>query len=1050
MRLFLWGLAVAAAGPLWAQPFDPALFSGLRWRMIGPFRGGRVLTVAGVPGEPERFFFGSVGGGVWRSDNAGRTWEPVFDGQPIASIGAIAVAPSDPRVLYAGSGEADMRSDISYGNGVYKSVDGGSTWRRIGLEDSRQIGKILIDPKDPDRVFVAALGHAYGPNPERGVFRSPDGGVTWSRVLFRDDNTGAIDLAIDPRDARVILAAMWQTRRPPWNVYPPSNGPGSGLYRSTDGGDTWKAVSGSGLPSEGLGRIRIAFAPSRPGRVYALVDAKEGGLFASEDGGNRWERRSSDRRIWERGWYFAGVTVDPKNADIVYACDTAMYRSTDGGRTFLPFKGAPGGDDYHQLWIDPGDSRRMIFASDQGAAVSVDGGKTWSSWYNQPTAQFYHVATDDRFPYWIYGAQQDSGAAATPSRADAGSLTQRDWRPIAAGGENGYIAPDPAHPEILFGGSVGRFDWRTLQEQNVDPTLAYPGDYRSEWTLPLTFSPRDANALYYANQFLFKTTDAGRHWERISPDLTRETTETPANLDSITARDSAVKGPRRGVIYAIAPSALRDGMLWCGTDDGLIWLTRDDGRHWENVTPDGLSAWSKIGVIEPSHFEPETAFAAVDRHRLDDLGAYVLRTRDGGKTWTSIARGIPAGSYVNVVREDPARRGLLYAGTETGVFVSFDDGDHWQSLQANLPNCSVRDISVRQGDLVIATHGRAFWVLDDLAPLRQLDAKVAGEPVWLFAPAPAIRLNPAPFQGTPDPKDEPIAANPPEGAIIDYVLRTAPSSPVAMEIRDAKGEVVRRFSSEDRVESPDSQRIQTTPDWVAVSQPLPTAAGMHRVLWDLHYAPPRAIQRAARHRSSERGVWAPPGRYTVRLSEGGRTLTQPLVVSRDPRIGASDADLVAQFELARRIDAERARLAESLRQAQALRRQIEGRRGQSAGEGASALQTFAGKLETVAGPGLDSEEYFDEGEADATNLRRLYEVLARFRRTVESADAAPTPDALTGFEQRRKAAGLGETRWADFLRSEVPILNKRLNAAGLPPISIDETDRDGSTPHQSR
>ena len=994
-----------------------------------------MLTVAGVRGQPERFYFGSVGGGVWRSDNAGRTWEPIFDGQPIASIGAIAIAPSDTQVLYVGSGEADMRSDISYGNGMYKSVDGGRTWRRIGLEDSRQIGRILVDPKDPNLVFVAALGHAYGPNPERGVFRSRDGGATWSRVLFHDENTGAIDLAFDPRDSRTILAALWQTRRPPWNVYSPSNGPGSGLYRSSDGGDTWKPV-GNGLPSEKLGRIRVAFAPSRAGRAYALVDAKAGGLYLSDDAGMSWQRASADRRIWERGWYFAGVTVDPGNADVVYACDTAMYKSTDGGQTFLPFKGAPGGDDYHQLWIDPGDSRRMILGSDQGAVVSVDGGKTWSSWYNQPTAQFYHVATDDRFPYWIYGAQQDSGAAATPSRTDYESVTQRDWRPIAAGGENGYIAPDPGNPEILFGGGVGRFDWRTLQEQDVDPTLAHPGEYRSAWTLPLAFSPRDPHALYYANQFLFRTTDAGRHWEKVSPDLTREAPGVPHTLDPLTAKDSAVSGPRRGVIYAIAPSGLRDGMVWCGTDDGLIWLTRDGGQHWDNVTPRDLTAWSKIGVIEASHFDPETAFAAIDRHRLDDLGAYIQRTRDGGKTWTSIAQGIPNGSYVNVVREDPARRGLLYAGTETGVFVSFDEGDHWQPLQANLPNCSVRDISVRQGDLVIATHGRSFWVLDDLAPLRQLDAKVAGAQVWLFEPRTTTRLNPAPFQGTPDPKDEPTAENPPRGAILDYTLRAASSSPVALEILDARGGLVRRFASDDKVEGPDLQRIQVTPDWVPVQQAPTATAGMHRFVWDLRYAAPRGLARSRRS-DPPRGVWAPPGKYTVRLIAGGLSLTQPLVVSKDPRISATDADLAQQFELAGQVEAERVRLAAALSQARALRERVATLRVKPVGEAQEALDAFVRRLDMAAGPPLESEEYFDESEAERTNLRRLWSALTRFQEAVESADVAPTPDARTGFGQRREAVSQGLSRWKDFLGSEVPALNRALEAAGLAPIASD-------------
>ena len=631
--LFALSLAVSAesAAPVAAQPPDPGLFSGLSWRLVGPFRGGRAVTATGVPGEPNRFYFGAVGGGVWKTDNAGRTWEPIFDAQPVASIGAIAVAPSDPNVLYVGSGEADMRSDISYGNGMYRSADGGRTWARIGLSDTRQIGRILVDPSDPNLVFVAALGHGYGPNAERGVFRSKDGGKSWTKVLYRDADTGAIDLDFQPGNARTILAALWQTRRPPWNVYPPSNGPGSGLFRSEDGGDTWEQVT-VGLPTEKPGRMRVAFAPSSPKRVYVIADAKEGGLFVSEDAGLTFKKASGDPRIWGRGWYFAGVTVDPKDPDVVYACNTALFKSTDGGKTFLPWKGAPGGDDYHRLWIDPPDVRRMVVASDQGTVVTVDGGRTWSSWYNQPTAQFYHVATDDRFPYWIYGAQQDTGAAATPVRTDYRSITQRDWKEIAAGGENGYIQPDPSDPDLVWGGSVARFHWKTLQYQNVDPTLAVPGEYRGEWTLPLAISPRDPKSVYFGNQFLWKTVDGGRHWTKASPDLTREDAGIPSNLDAVTAEDSAVKGSRRSVIYAIAPSPLEADRVWCGTDDGLVWLTKDDGAHWENVTPKALTPWSKVAILEASHFDAGTVYAAVDRHRIDDVDPYLYRTRDGGKS----------------------------------------------------------------------------------------------------------------------------------------------------------------------------------------------------------------------------------------------------------------------------------------------------------------------------------------------------------------------------------------------------------------------------------
>jgi photosystem II stability/assembly factor-like uncharacterized protein len=1033
-HLLLAGLVMAAALRLSAQPLDPSLFSEMRWRLAGPFRGGRVLAVTGVPGQPNRFYFGAVGGGVWKSENAGRTWEPIFDGQPIASIGAIAVAPSDPRVLYVGSGEADMRSDISHGNGMYRSSDGGKTWARIGLEGTRQIGRVVVDPRDANLVYVAALGHAYGPNPERGVFRSKDGGRSWSRVLFLDENTGAIDLALDPSNPKTILAALWQTRRPPWNTYPPSNGPGSGLYRSDDGGDTWKPVSGGGFPSEKLGRTGVAFAPSDARRVYALVDAKQGGLYASGDGGATWTRASADGRIWERGWYFGGVTVDPKDPNTVYACNTAMYRSTDGGTTFLPLKGAPGGDDYHQLWIDPTDSRRMALATDQGAVVSVDGAKTWSSWYNQPTSQFYHVATDDRFPYWIYGAQQDSGAAATPSRTDYPSITLRDWRPIAVGGENGYVVPDSRNADLVYGGGVGRFDWKTLQEQDVDPTLAYPGDYRGEWTLPLTQSPRAPHALYFGNQFVFRTADGGQHWEKISPDLTREAPGVPPTLDPATASDSATAGPRRGVVYAIAASALADGLLWCGTDDGLAWRTRDDGRHWDNVTPSDLGPWSKVGILEASHFDADTVYAAVDRHRLDDLAPYMYRTRDAGKTWTPIARGIPVGSFVNVVREDPERRGLLYAGTETGVFVSFDDGDHWQPLQLNLPNCSVRDISVRRGDLVIGTHGRSFWVLDDLSPLRQLDAKTAAASVWLFAPRETVRLNPAGFQGTPEPKDEPSAENPPRGAVLDYFLRVSSASPIAIEILDAGGAVARRYASDDKAEPPDLQRIRVTQDWVPAPEPPSASAGMHRFVWDLHYA---AAADLSPSRRSEAGVRAPPGRYSVRLTAGGQTLTQALVVKNDPRVSVSDEDLGHQFELARRVEAERVRIAVALGSAGALRKQTAALEGKAAGEAAAALADFGRKLDEVAGPAISPEEFYDVSRAPPTSLLRLAVSLARLQGTIESADAAPTADAVTSFGLRREAVEQGLASWKDFLRTGLPKANTALAAAGLAPIRLE-------------
>ncbi|HTG87637.1 MAG TPA: hypothetical protein VL907_11410, partial [Pyrinomonadaceae bacterium] len=667
-----------------SQQVDPNLNSALRWRMIGPFRGGRVNAVSGVAGQPDTFYFGSVGGGVWKSLNAGRTWTPIFDANNVASIGAIAVSTASPNTVYVGTGEPDMRDSIAYGDGVYKSTDAGKTWKHLGLENTKQIGRIIVDPRNANTVFVAAMGNAYAPNPDRGVYRSQDGGVTWQKVLFKNEDVGAVDLAFDPVDSKTVYATLWNVRRPPWFIYAPANGPGGGIFKSTDGGSTWKEIS-VGIPLEGRGHIGIAVASSNRNRVYAVVDAKEGGVFISNDAGVTWGRLSADKRLWDRGWYFEKVTVDPKNADDVYVMNTSIYRSTDAGKTWTPIKGAPGGDDYHQLWINPDDPKRMIVASDQGSIVSVDGAATWSSWYNQPTAQIYHVAADYRFPYWVTGAQQDSGAVGTPSRSNHSEISNRDWEGLCAGGEAGYTAPDPLHPEILFGGTVSRCNVLTGETKNVSPERgATPGQFRHAWTQPLVFSPADRHALYYANQFLYKTTNGGESWTQISQDLTREDPGVPSNLNEAAAAD-APADKRRGVIYTIAPSPLRAATIWIGTDDGLVQLTKDDGKTWQNVTPPALTSWSKVVMIEASHFDVNEAYAAVERHQLADYEPHIYRTLDAGKTWTEITKGLPAGVYVQTVKEDPNRRGLLFSGTERAVFVSFDDGDHWQSLQLNLP-----------------------------------------------------------------------------------------------------------------------------------------------------------------------------------------------------------------------------------------------------------------------------------------------------------------------------------------------------------------------------
>ena len=893
-------LALGCAGPLLidAVPrllaqqgrIDPALYSGLRWRSIGPFRGGRVNGVSGVPGQPNTFYFGSVGGGVWKTTNAGRTWNPIFDSQPIASIGAIGVAPSNPNVVYVGTGEADMRSQISYGNGMYKSTDAGKTWSHIGLDNTRQIGRVLVDPQNPDVVFVAALGHVYGANPDRGVYRTRDGGATWQKVLFKGNDVGAIDLNFDPTTSQTIYASLWNTRRPPWSIYPPSYGPGSGLYKSTDGGANWQQLT-SGLPTDGVGRIGVAVAPSNRSRVYAIVDAKEGGLFRSDDAGATFVKASGDARIWGRGWYFGKIVVDPKNADLLYISNTGVYRSRDGGRTFgEPFKGSPGGDDYHQLWISPEDSNRMILGGDQGAVISVDGlndHPTWSSWLNQATAQVYRIAVDNAFPYWVTGAQQDSGAVRVRSRGRFAGITMRDWEPLCAGGESGYTAPDPLNPDIVYGGTGEKCNVATGKIDRISPEVDLPTPPRHTWTLPLVFSPADQHALYFSDQYLFKTTDGGQHWARISDDMTRENPGVPPNLDAATAADAPAQSKRLGVIYTIAPSAVKAPLLWIGTDDGYIHLTQDDGKTWANVTPREVNAWSKIVMIEASHFDANEAYAAVDRHRLEDNEPYIYRTRDAGKTWQKITNGLPAGVYMQTVKEDPKRRGLLVAGTELGVFVSFNDGDEWQPLQLNLPPVSMRDLAFHDADLIVATHGRGFWVLDDISVLRQA-ADAASATSHLFKPSDAFILPPGTDDGTPTQKDEPEAENPPNGAVLDYYLKTAAAGPVTIEILNASGATIRRFSSADPAPPVDPGTLAVNAIWQRAQDPPSAAAGMHRFVWDLRPTPPaggRGGRGGGGGGGGGRGGLPPVavGAYSVKLTVNGQTFTQPLNVKPDPR-----------------------------------------------------------------------------------------------------------------------------------------------------------------------
>jgi photosystem II stability/assembly factor-like uncharacterized protein len=991
---------LVAAAALPAATVDPRLFQELHWRSVGPFRGGRVLAVVGDPRDSKRFYFGAVNGGVWRTDDAGRTWQTIFDDVNIGSIGAIAVAPSEPNVIYVGTGEADMRSDIAQGIGMFRSINGGNSWTPRGLSDTQQIAQILVDPRNPDVVLVAALGHPYGPNAERGVFRTADGGKHWTKTLYKDAGTGAIDLAFEPGNPQLVYAALWQTRRPPWSAYPPSNGPGSGLYKSGDGGRTWRQLTGHGLPTQPA-RIGLATSPAKPFRVYALIasdKADEGGLYRSEDSGASWRKITGDKRIWNRGWYFGQIAANPRNADQLWVQNTIQLRSDDGGAHFIPLKGDPTGDDFHTLWIDPKNPDRRILGVDQGTLVTVNGGKTWSSWYNQPTGQFYHVSTDNRYPYRIYGAQQDSGAAAVPSRSDSkyDGINMTQFHEITAGGEADEIAPDPLDPDVVYGGRVDRLDLKSGQTRNVNPTLAFPDKYRSEWTLPLTWGRRE-HALYFGNQRIWRTADEGRTWQPISLDLTRPNPGIPATLDPPTANDTAEKGPRRGVVYDIGPSPLKDGLIWAGTDDGFIWRTPDGGAHWQNVTPAFLQPWSKVGIIEPSHFDPDTAYAAIDRHRLDDQHPYILRTRDGGHSWQTITAGLPNSggpNSVNVVREDPVRRGLLFAGTERGAFVSFDDGGSWQPLQTGLPTTSVRDITIHGDDLVIATHGRGFYVMDDIVPLRAL-AALPRSAARLFPIVPAVRVNEPNFTGTPMPKDERLAPNPPLGAMIDYSVAAPLTGPVVIQVFDSSGALVNRFSGDDRLPPLDLSKLTVAPEWEVSPRPPAAAPGHHRFVWDLHYPRPAGFT----EEDGFSGVWAPPGHYTVEFDAGGQRLRQPLDILPDPRIRVTQADFDAQFRLARQIEQSRVRVRKILKEAAALKEKL------AAAKTASAAAVIA-QVDAVVGVTPP-----DLGSSEPATLQGISDRLDELNTAVEGSDGAPSPDSLQGYALMSRALAAAVTGW---------------------------------------
>lgn len=1035
-------LAYSASAP--AQQFSPSLFQEMQWRLIGPFRGGRTVGVTGIPGKQNIFYMAPNNGGVWKSDDYGRTWKPIFDDQPTGSIGALAVAPSNAEIIYVGSGEGLRRPDLSVGDGVYKSTDGGRNWQHLGLRDGQQIGAIIVDPHDPKRVFAAVLGHPYGPNAERGVFRSLDGGLNWQKVLYKDEDTGAIQVEFDPTNSQIVYADMWASRRPPWTAGNSYDGPGSGLYKSTDGGSAWRQLT-HGLPSsaEGLGRIGFAIAPSDPKRMYALVDSpKLGGLYRSEDAGETWTRVNTEERIWGRGSDFACVRVAPNNKDIVYVANTSTYRSTDAGQNFTAIKGAPGGDDYHTIWINPENPQIILLGSDQGATLSVNGGETWSSWYNQPTAQFYHVITDNQFPYWVYGGQQESGSVGTASRSDFGEITFRDWYPVGVE-EYGYVAPDPLNPNLIYGGKASRFDRTTGQTRDISPEVLRTGRYRFNRTAPMLFSPVDPHILYLGSNVLFKTSDGGNSWQIISPDLTREDPEVPPNLGAFMQSDPK-KGKHRGVIYSLAPSPKDVNLIWAGTDDGVIQVTRDGGKTWQNVTPPELTPWSKVAQMDASYFDSVSAYAAVNRFRLDDLHPYIYRTHDSGKTWQKIVNGLPDNEPVNTVREDPQRKGLLFAGTERTIYVSFDDGDHWQSLKLNLPPTSIRDLVIHQDDVVVGTHGRSFWILDNTTPLRQLDAKIADSQVHLFAPQVTYRIRRNNNTDTPLPPEEPAGKNPPAGAMLDYYLKSAADQAITLEILDDAGKLVRRFSTSDKPETLQEKEMVVPHYWERPPQVLSATAGMHRFVWDLRYPPPDSLTReypisAIYHDTPlyPLGASVLPGRYTVKLTVNGASYTQALTIKMDPRVKTSPEGLRQQFDLETKINNAMHRDYEALQQARSLRSQLKdlkSRPAQRPVSGAlSALEEKAAELEGTEGGYGAVFLSTPEGRSLARLNVALYNLLG----IVDSADEAPTSQANATFADVQRALEQQLAAWNEIKVKDLPALNAQLRQAGLSPVSIE-------------
>ena len=1035
-----------------AQQYPESTYQEMRWRMIGPTRGGRTRASCGVPSQPNVFYVGAVNGGVWKTDDAGRTWTPIFDEQPTQATGAIAVALSDPNIVYVSSGEGLARPDLAVGDGIYRSSDAGKTWTHLAaLRDSQGIPELAVDPHHANRVFAAVLGHPYGANEERGIYLSTDGGQNWQKVLSKGENVGGSDVEIDPVNPQIVYASMWELRLGPWEDGNQYQGTGGGLFKSTDGGKTWHPLT-NGLP-KGVIQVNLTIAPSQTSRLFASVASLRGetgmgsevGIYRSDDGGENWQHITMDPRPAGRigGGDLPMPKVDPKNPDIVYSTSTVTMKSTDGGKTWMSFRGAPGGDDYQNMWINPNDPNIILLVGDQGALVTVNGGRTWSTWYNQPTAQLYHVATSNSFPYLVCGGQQESGSVCVSSRGNDGEITFRDWHPVGVI-EYGYAAPDPLNPDIIYGAGrreVSKYSIKTGQVQDITPVPVGGAKYRADRTQPILFSPIDPHILYTTMNFLFKTTDGGLTWKTISPDLAREHNAVPASLGNTAAKDPNAEKVR-GVIYSLAASFKSVNTLWAGTDDGLIWTTRDGGANWKNISPPELTPWSKVTQIAASHFDDQTAYASVSRFRIDDQRPYIYRTHDGGKTWTLIASGLPDKSAVNTVREDPVRKGLLFAGTETSVWVSFDDGDHWQSLELNLPHSSMRDLWIHDDDLIVATHGRSFWVLDDITPLRQITESLQKSAAVLFKPAAAYRVMRDTNTDTPIPPDEPTAMNPPDGAVVDYFLGQAAEGPVKLEILDAQSKVVRRYASTDKPDLTDEElaRQLIPPYWVRMPKILQATAGMHRWVWDLHYTTPLSTRYdypiAAIPGDTPRlpqGPSALPGQYTVRLTVGGHSFSEQLTVKMDSRVKTSHEGLVQMFQLQARLASLMTESTKDVLQARSAHEQMQKLAGQASGTVGDAISALDKQVSALLGGGGG---FFAPASPKPTLSRASGEAATLYAQ-VGRADAAPTVAQMSAAAETEKDFAAVSSQWKQLMSVELPALNRQLHGANIPEIKLE-------------